>query len=826
MKKYILVLLLNISEKLRLFECFLEAKRKKNVLRTSNVSAKWMLLPVLVILFSCKKEVKRESQLIDFVPNNPTAVIVSKSIANLQHETADNEFLKTFKNTNTYEHIQKRYAVLNEISSQNEILVGYGTVGKSLECLLAIKAKNTTTTFKKDSIKREYNGVAYRKLKNHNAYSLIIDSTLVVSSSDILIENLIRNQKDNIKYSDPNLFKLFTASEAETTFFMNAEKLPKFVKSVFPTSYLSNKGWLSFETNADGGISINGVATDNKVTNDFITQLQQSDIEKSTVHEIIPENVTHYSSYNFEEIKNFKSPFDNFAELIDNTTEAVSFTVKDANLCAFKIDNTVVLDNLQEISTYRSVVIYKNTYYKIPTIINPVQPEYVCFLADFMIMANTEVALQNGIAHYQNKTTLKEQPYYQENAKALLRASHIVNGVKTNEVVNKLAKSLADATLLKVSTKKYPLLMHQITYEDGHVQFNSVLQKVTESKGKSAISQMASVTLDAEIAMQPQWIKNHKTNQKDLVVQDVNNVLYLISNTGKIVWKKQLEAKIKGNIKQIDIYKNKRLQMAFTTDTEFMVLDRNGKNVKPFYKKFADGGLLPLAVFDYDNSRNYRFVIAQNESVFMFDNKMKAVKGFKFKKAKSTILYAPKHLRVGTKDYIVIAEKNGKLHILNRQGKSRTKVKKSFKFGVKPLLFTKNNIVFIADKSQVQQVNVSTGAVKKIDILLSEESTFALKDKVKVKLEGQNLTIKNKTIELDYGTYTQPKIEYVNRKYYVSVTDLDTQKVFLYNSKGQLLPNFPVYGKSDITLANADKDSYLEFAVQGENNAILIYKMK
>ncbi len=785
-----------------------------------------VVLLLFVLALSCKKDIKKETHLIDFIPNNPTAVIYASSINNLQDNLLQNEFFQQYKATKTYQEVQENFQFLDSIKSANEVLISYATVGKSLSYLVAISQKNTQNNLIYKAGSKHYNGVEYQELQDQNTFAIALDSTLVFTSSEILIENLIRNQKDNIKYSDPSLLKLYGAMGDETTFFVNAKKIPNFIKSIFPTSFLSTQNWLSFELDVNDGISINGVATNNKVALDFVTQLQKSDTGKSAVHEIIPENFTNYTSYNFEEIKNYSSPFENFTALIKNCTEVVSFTVKEANLCAFKIENTVVLDNLQEISVYRNATIYKNTYYKIPTEINPVQPEYVCFLDDFMVMANTEVALQNCIAHYQNKTTLVTQSYYQQNAKALLSKVHIVNSVKTKKIVNQLSKSLNDAALLKVSTKKYPLLIHQIIYEAGHVQFNSVLKKVEKTKGKSAIYQLVSVGLAAEIAMQPQWIKNHKTNQKDLVVQDVNNVLYLISNKGKIIWKKQLNGKIQGKIQQIDIYKNKRLQMAFTTNTEFMVLDRNGEKVSPFYQKFTAGGLLPLAVFDYDNSRNYRFVITQNEEVFLFDNKMKRVKGFKFKKAKSNILYAPKHLRVGTKDYIIIAESNGKLHILNRQGKRRTKVKQHFVFSEFPLLFTKNAIIFRDNKNDVRQINVTTGATKKIDILQNNESSYTVKDKVKVKLGGQNLTIKNKTIELNYGTYTSPKIQYVNKNYYISITDLDTQKVFVYNSKGKLLSNFPIYGKSEITLTNADKDSYLEFAVQGENNTILMYKMK
>ena len=59
----------------------------------------------------------------------------------------------------------------------------------------------------------------------------------------------------------------------------------------------------------------------------------------------------------------------------------------------------------------------------------------------------------------------------------------------------------------------------------------------------------------------------------------------------------------------------------------------------------------------------------------------------------------------------------------------------------------------------------------------------------------------------------------------MNITDLDNEKVYLYNYKGALLDQFPVYGKSEIALTNMNKDSNLEFAVKSETNALLIYKM-
>jgi len=87
------------------------------------------------------------------------------------------------------------------------------------------------------------------------------------------------------------------------------------------------------------------------------------------------------------------------------------------------------------------------------------------------------------------------------------------------------------------------------------------------------------------------------------------------------------------------------------------------------------------------------------------------------------------------------------------------------------------------------------------------------------------LNIKDKTLNLDLANYTAPKLFYINNKIYVSVTDVQNQKILLYDSNAEMIENFPVYGTSSIDLNNIDTDNKLEFVTKGESNNILVYKI-
>ena len=108
---------------------------------------------------------------------------------------------------------------------------------------------------------------------------------------------------------------------------------------------------------------------------------------------------------------------------------------------------------------------------------------------------------------------------------------------------------------------------------------------------------------------------------------------------------------------------------------------------------------------------------------------------------------------------------------------------------------------------------------------LGQKHELITTSKTLVAQSENKLTIKNKTLELDFGNYDVPKLFYINDKIYVSITDLQTQKVYLYDSNAVLQKHIPVYGNSAIILDNIDNDRNLEFITKGENNAIIIYQI-
>jgi hypothetical protein len=364
----------------------------------------------------------------------------------------------------------------------------------------------------------------------------------------------------------------------------------------------------------------------------------------------------------------------------------------------------------------------------------------------------------------------------------------------------------------------------QIVGDSDFAHLNLLVSKVGKKVTSNTVTPLFTLELDTDLAIDPQFVKNHRTNKQEIVVQDRNNVLYLISTEGKVLWTKQLDSRIRGPIQQVDIYKNGRLQLAFCTSNQFMIIDRNGEDVPPFKINFEGGNLNPLAIFDYDGRKDYRFVITQGRKVHMYNNKAKVVGGFTFTEASSPIIAAPKHFRMANRDYLVFQLEDQTLKILHRTGKDRIKVAEKIDFSSNEVFLYKNKFSVTNKKGVLHQIDTN-GKLTATNFNLNKDHGMYATSNTLVFMDDNILSIKGKKVELDLGVYSKPKIFYIYDKIYVSVTDIQNQKIYLFDSQAEPIPNFPVFGNSLIDLTDMDNDRKLELVAKDQENSLIVYKM-
>ena len=88
------------------------------------------------------------------------------------------------------------------------------------------------------------------------------------------------------------------------------------------------------------------------------------------------------------------------------------------------------------------------------------------------------------------------------------------------------------------------------------------------------------------------------------------------------------------------------------------------------------------------------------------------------------------------------------------------------------------------------------------------------------------LKIRDKKIQLELGVYSKPTIFYLNDKIYVSVTDIQNQKIYLFDSQAESIPNFPIFGNSVIDMADINNNKKAELVFKDQENTIQVYKIR
>ena len=148
---------------------------------------------------------------------------------------------------------------------------------------------------------------------------------------------------------------------------------------------------------------------------------------------------------------------------------------------------------------------------------------------------------------------------------------------------------------------------------DNLASINGIISNYKDDSKNSEIELKFETSISNEIILGPLIVKNHTNNKNEVFIQDSENIIYLINDNGQIEWTKKINDRVIDEVKQIDSYKNGRLQYVFATQNSLHMIDRKGRDVGKFPLKFKDQITKPVSVFDYDNNKNYRLLITQND---------------------------------------------------------------------------------------------------------------------------------------------------------------------------------------------------------------------
>ena len=455
---------------------------------------------------------------------------------------------------------------------------------------------------------------------------------------------------------------------------------------------------------------------------------------------------------------------------------------------------------------------------------------------DYIVFANSKLQLKTAINNYIANKTWANAEGFQSVASQFSKSGNIWVMAKNPGAYHLTSMYMNEAD--KRDFKKHKTVFTepdwaglQITNKGEASLFNAYIGQQAEVA--KVANQIWAIQLDAPLKGKPKFVYNHSTKQNDIVVQDENNLLYWLNYKGEIAWKTQLDGEIIGDIEQVDLFKNNKLQLAFVTDKKFYVLDRLGRNVAPFPVATPKTITAPLAVFDYDKTRNYRFLVAGGKEIYMFNKDAKIVEGWQFTSAKAEVVAKPKHYVLGGKDYIFVADSQGKINVLNRRGESRLTLKTPF--------LTYDNIYLNLGPSMAESRLASTDKQDHLTYLFLNDKTDEVEIDMDENIEyfvydGSNMVfagghqLVNKHIDFPFSKEFEERIVFKpsmhavsGAQYFVLTTAND--EVHVLDKAGNEMAGFPVYGSTEATVGRFNTTGKTYVVGGTEDGTLFLYRI-
>lgn len=657
-------------------------------------------------------------------------------------------------------------------------------------------------------------------------YYTVIDNRLIISNS-AEINNFFKEPENQTKKTD-NQEVLEQLQRVSTTtcnanLFMKKEQANLFFNSFFKTNVTKNfSQWLSLDLFLEeNDIQISGMSVIQNFGNQSDRLINTEPFENK-ITQAIPAHILGMTSFTFENADKISLPNDMyvsfqkslngiaFVKTIDGQIAVASSFDTDKTLLQLPILSELPQNEhpLYELNEDSSLDFFKNFG-------EDFKPKYVSVYDDFLIFSKTKEILTTVMNDISRKNTLANNKSYE------LLEKNIASKVTATHVINLYDNATFSSKFPKIASN-YRWAVFQQTPQNEYYMFHFSSKKQNQTSIAEKMKERFCFSADANFQIPPTILLNHRTKRREIAIQDENNYLYLIGNNGSLLWKKRLDGKIQSPIYQVDIFKNEFLQMVFTTENSIWVIDRNGNEVSPFPKKFS-GKITPLEVFDYDKTKEYRFVFAEGKNIIMLDKKGEKVNGFAGKTT-DTPLFSPKHFRVDDKDFLAYMGDGGRFNILHRNGQVRIPINEKFNFSYNSPIFFDNRFLFSNKEGDIVRIDLN-GKVSYTKRNLVSDHYLIGNSFTTSYLSDRTLSIGTKLIEMPRGTYDRQKLFRIRGVNYVSAYNWDKNEVYLWNEKGNLIQGFPLKSRNQIDI-DVDLDKTIWIAVASGKKNVCVYETR
>ncbi len=792
-----------------------------------------LLFTFLALLNSCSGINNKDISSLNFLP------LDSELILNINDLINTKEILSKNKNLSSISFSKSK--VLDELNSlsneysNNSGLLSLTSFGKNQTAYTYIRKVNFQDSISKtDLIKGEYqnNKIFIDTSNTKKIYKTILGNYIISSTEDIILENIIRDSDLTNPKIDSDFLKIIKGTDSNDPFniFINSKNSKLLLNNLSNLSFFPdlNNSWISYDFKYSlEEIKMIGATRINDSINSKISILRNIPPSEVKSDKIIPNSFSSFFSFTISDSERFIFNFKNYLKAEDLSSENINFDslnlideiifVEDQEkFLILGISNIEQLESYFELNEIENIKNIKkiNLGLDLKTLINnfdqEISPVYATLIDNSLVITQSVSQIKKIINSKAIKDNLSSNSKYlnYKNQKSKKNSFFWVNNNSNS-----------------LDSNNYPFIGFSGVINENIALLDFDYSKLNQSKETNDIYTEFFLTFDNEIISNPIWLKNHINNQYDFTFQDSENYLFYYSNKGNQYWKKKIPKKIIGDIKQIDIYKNGRLQIIFRTEDRLYVLDRNGNEVKELSFEIDSGeNNIPISIFDYEKNRNYRFLVTNDNKIEMFDSRGGKVSGFKPNTFESSIIKSPVHIRIDGKDFIIVQLENGELKILDRRGRDRIDIDEKIQFNENSIYSYMKTFTTTDNQGNLIQVDLD-GKLSKKNLNISNDNLIDIKNNNLVFISENILSIKGININLPFGRYSKPKIFNDSSRMLIGISDFSENNIYLYEDNGELIKGFPLKGNSIIDIRDSDNDGKIEVLTRLDNYSIVSYEL-
>ncbi|HZK94571.1 MAG TPA: hypothetical protein VFC67_10215 [Prolixibacteraceae bacterium] len=369
----------------------------------------------------------------------------------------------------------------------------------------------------------------------------------------------------------------------------------------------------------------------------------------------------------------------------------------------------------------------------------------------------------------------------------------------------------------------------QIGVENGMV-YNMAKLKYNPDVHESPVSVVWKSQLGSSIINRPQYVINPSDKaHREIVVQDADYNLTLMSNDGRVLWNIKLKGPIRSEVFQLNCLGDGKLQYFFNTNDALHLIDHEGHYVRNYPLLLRSAATNSVSVVDYDRNGDYRFFIAcKDHKIYLYNKKGGIITGWKPEKTENDVFKPVQFFRVENKDYIVFTDKN-RGYILDRKGKTRVVIKGEISYSRNPFTLepgsvkrmarlvtsdSKGDIISVGFDGSVMRfptrkfssdhyfIYDAFNPEKKRDFIFVDGDSLVVFDAAVNKIFTKKF---NYSIDLPPALYTFP-----DKSRRIGIADSTENRIYLFNTDGSICKGFPLEGNSGfaIDFSGRENDQY------------------